>query len=175
MKEPRLEACIGCTGVFPMLENAATHRYMDSSAACWAAFNSLPELLEPSPWNALLVDAYAVHHPGVPSHQTINSVAIHLMVLHGIFEANFKPSQALWLRMRPGRPSRTAKHDRFLWLTPPSFASGLTIADVVNAVTPSQRTAILEQWIQGVWGVWKAPHGTQIAAWFERYVLSERL
>ncbi len=175
MKTDLLKPCVGCGGLFPVLENGATHRYMDSSAACWAAFSSLSDLLEPAAYNAIVVDIFAAQHPGLPSNQMINSVAIHLMVLHGIFEANFKPEQALWLRMRPGRSSRTAKHDRFHWLTPPSFAGCLTVADVMAAKTPLERSNLVQGWAKEVWEVWKAAHGLQVAAWFEKFVVSERL
>jgi hypothetical protein len=160
-----LEPCVGCGGLFKP-EEGAVHRYMDSSAACWAAFNSLS--LEPTAFSALLVDVYAVQHPGVPSNQTINSAAIHLMVLYGVLERGYNPSQALWLRMRPGRASTTPKHERFHWLTPPSFAASLTIADVIAD------NNVLEAWGRSVWAAWAALHEKQIATWFERYVISER-
>jgi len=89
---------------------------MDSSAGCWAAFASLNDPERPlgnSEFNALLVDVYAAQHPGTPSNQTVNSVAVHLMVLYGVLERSYSPSQALWLRMRPGRHSRIPKHERF--------------------------------------------------------------
>lgn len=174
---PELEVCVGCGAVFPMLEGGATHRYMDSSAACWAAFGSLndPErLLEAAPFNALMVDAYAAQHPGTPSNQTVNSVAIHLMVLYGVLEHGYSPSQALWLRVRPGRPSSIPKHQRFHWLTPPSFASSLTVADVVAGKTPLERSSLVEAWVKSVWAAWAGLHRGQVAAWFEKYVLSER-
>ena len=132
---PIREACPGCGAVLPVLEGGAIHRYMTSSAACWAAFGMLsdPEHpLEPAPFNALTVDAFAVQHPGTPSNQTVNSVAIHLMVLYGVLERGFSPSQALWLRMRPGRFSSIAKHDRFHWLPPPAFVGRLTVSEVMG-------------------------------------------
>ena len=200
---PELEACVGCGAVFPMLEGGTTHRYMDSSAACWAAFGSLndPERpLEAAPFNALMVDAYAAQHPGTPSNQAVNSVAIHLMVLYGVLERDFQPAQALWLRMRPGRylgltaaphgpgrPSNIPKHERFHWLTPPSFASSLTVADVVAGETPLERSSLVEAWVKSVWAAvlaqlrhlsgraaWAVLHHEQVEAWFEKYVLSER-
>jgi hypothetical protein len=164
-----LEPCAGCGGLFPAIPNGAVHRYLDSSAACWAAFNALEYPI--TPFSALIVDAYAVQHPGVPSNQTINSAAIHLMVLYGVFERGYKPEQALWLRTHPGRASRMPKHERFDWLSPPSFAPCLTIADVIAAENQSQ---ILETWIKSVWEAWAVPHQNQVAVWFEKYVLSEQ-
>ena len=117
--------------------------------------------LENAPFNALIVDAYAAQHPGTPSNQTINSVAVHLMVLYGVLERGWPPQQALWLRMRPGRPSTVHKHARFHWLLPPSFAACLTLADVVAGVTPIERSRRAEAWIKEVWAVWAALHVTR--------------
>jgi Family of unknown function (DUF5946) len=174
----KLETCPGCQAVLPTIENGATHRYMTSSAACWAIFNSLhdPERpLAPAPFNNLIVDAYAVQHPGTQSDQTINSVAIHAMVLYGILERGFEPSQALWLRQRPGRIKSTNKHLRFHWLTPPSFDSSLSVADVAVGKTSLERSELVELWVKDVWLRWSEAHGQQIGIWFERYVISERI
>ncbi len=162
------EICPGCKAVLPVTDGVI-HRYMTSSAACWGIFNSLSteNLLSSNSFNHLIVDTYAVQHPGTPSNQTINSVAIHAMVLHGILERGFKPDQTLWLRQRPGRIESTKKHQRFEWLTPPNFDLSLTIADVSTGRT------LLEDWVKDVWLRWSEPHGKQIAIWFERYVLSE--
>ncbi len=173
---PKLERCVGCGALLPSLEGGPIHRYMTSSAACWAAFNSLGDLKHPlggMPFDQLLVDAYAVQHPGTSSPQTINSAAIHLMVLYGVLTHNASPDQALWLRMRPGRPSRIPKHQRFHWLTPPVFA-GLTISDVLAGDTPLLRSRLTEAWIREVWSRWAALHQDQVAVWFEKYVLAER-
>jgi Family of unknown function (DUF5946) len=173
-----LEPCVGCGAILPVMADGPVHRYMTSSPACWAIFNSLqnPERpLEFAPFNALIVDAYAVQHPGMPSsQQAINSVAIHLMTLHGVLERDFKPAQSLWLRQRPGRPGSIERHSRFHWLTPPSFAGCLTVADVAAGETPSERSSIVEAWVQDVWRVWSEIHGAQVAVWFEKYVISER-
>jgi Family of unknown function (DUF5946) len=172
-----LETCPGCQAVLPRIENGATHRYMTSSAACWAIFNSLyaPERpLAPGAFNNLIVDAYAVQHPGTPSDQTINSVAIHAMVLYGIFERGFSPDQALWLRQRPGRIKSTEKHSRFYWLSPPAFDSSLTVVDVAAGETPNDRSVLLERWVKDVWSRWSEAHGQQIGIWFEKFVILER-
>lgn len=170
----QLEVCVGCGAVLPAIPDGATHRYMTSSAACWEAFNRL-SMLEPAGFSPLAVDAFAVHHPGTASPQATQSVAIHLMVLHGVFERGFAPSQALWLRLRPGRSSQVAKHDRFHWLTPPDLTHGITVSDVIAAATPLERSALLEAWVREVYALWSAVHEAQIASWFERYVLAEKI
>jgi Family of unknown function (DUF5946) len=173
-----LEPCVGCGALLPVIPDGPVHRYMTSSAACWAVFNSLNDPTRPlelAAFNALIVDAYAVQHPGVPtSPQAINSVAVHLMTLHGILERDFKIDQAIWLRQRPGRPSSVERHSRFHWLTPPSFTNCLTVADVAMGEIPSERSSIVETWVRDAWKVWSVMHGEQVAAWFEKYVISER-
>jgi Family of unknown function (DUF5946) len=176
-----LEPCMGCGAMLPA-SDGPVHRYMDSSPACWAIFNSLGDPTRPlefAPFNALRVDAYAVQHPGLPSsQQAINSVAIHLMTLHGILEQGFKIDQVMWLRQRPsqslGRPGSVERHSRFHWLTPPSFANCLTVADVAVGKTPHERSRIVEAWARDGWRVWSEIHGDQVAIWFEKYVINER-
>jgi hypothetical protein len=63
-----------------------THRYISASPACWAictTFGAGEPPVAPSPLRELLVDAYAPH-PGVPSDQAIQSVAVHLITLYGV-------------------------------------------------------------------------------------------
>ncbi len=169
-----LETCVGCGAVLPAIPDGAIHRYMTSSAACWSAFNEL-SLLEHGAFAALSVDAFAVHHPGTLSPQTTQSVAIHLMVLHGVLKRGFKPSQALWLRSRPGRPSQMSKHERFHWLTPPDLTHGITVSDVIAAATPLERSTRLESWVRAVYALWSAAHEAQIAAWFNQFVIAEKI
>lgn len=136
---PADQTCEGCGAVLSA-HSGPTHRYMASSPGCWAAFSALNDPHRPlagTAFDALIVDAYAAQHPGRFSPQTINSVAIHLMVLYGVLEHGFRPEQALWLRQRPGRPSRVPRHDRFHWLTAPSFDRALTVADVSRGGTPA--------------------------------------
>jgi Family of unknown function (DUF5946) len=158
-----LEPCVGCGAILPV-SDGPVHRYMTSSPACWAVFNALqnPELP-------------LVQHPGVPtSAQAINSVAVHLMTLHGILEKKFKPDQAMWLRQRPGRPGSIDRHSRFHWLTPPSFANCLTVADVAAGETLHERSRLVEAWVKDVWKVWSELHSDQIATWFEKFMINER-
>ena len=63
---------------------------MESSPGCWAAFGEVLalEYSEASYARAhrLSVDAYAVQHPGRPSPQSVQSVALHLISLCLILE-----------------------------------------------------------------------------------------
>ena len=68
-----------------------THRYMQSTPGCWAAFGRvLAREYEDQRYfevHRLTVDAYAVQHPGIPGRQSIQSVAFHLVRL-GLFQEN---------------------------------------------------------------------------------------
>jgi hypothetical protein len=105
--------------------------------------------LVPSPWNNLLVDAYAVQHSGTPSPQAIQSVAIHLLTLYGVFERAVSAGDALWIRQRVLR-HKAVQHSQLQWLTPPSFEVSLTVADIAQMPTPAARTAQLRLYVEQV-------------------------
>ena len=79
-----LERCPDCGAVLPVLDGP-THRYLGASPACWATFSALNNAgdppLAPGHLIPLITDAYAVQHPGVPSPQAIQSVAVHLLAM----------------------------------------------------------------------------------------------
>ncbi|MCA9961009.1 MAG: hypothetical protein KC443_18340, partial [Anaerolineales bacterium] len=81
------EPCPDCHALLPP-SGGAGHRYIGASPACWDIFAALANAgeppLAPHPWNGLLLDAYTTQHPGVPSPQAIQSVAVHLLALHGV-------------------------------------------------------------------------------------------
>jgi hypothetical protein len=56
-----------------------------------------PRALAPAPTNALLGDAYAAQHPGTPSPQAIQSVAVHLLALYAVLEKGVASEMALWV------------------------------------------------------------------------------
>jgi hypothetical protein len=60
-------ACVGCGAIFEDREGP-THRYTESSPACWAAYGEVVarEYSDSSyaALHGLTVDAYAVQHPG---------------------------------------------------------------------------------------------------------------
>ena len=122
---PRLEPCPGCGALYPPSEGA-THPYIGASAGCWALHGPMSAGQQPDErllaesrvpsrpvrhgaaasaarGASLLVDAYAAQHPGVPSPQSIQSVAVHLLTLHGVLRRGLDPSRALWIRLRAVR------------------------------------------------------------------------
>jgi hypothetical protein len=155
---------------------APTHRYIGASPACWELFSNLLNAGYPplalAPLNALLSDAYAAQHPGSPSEQAINSVAVHLLVLYGVFVRGISPNNALWVRQRALRQQRRLKHGRFQWLPPPSFAGSLTVSDIVHTPTPEQRAIITQQYVEQVWLIWSPSALDRLATWYDAFVLS---
>jgi hypothetical protein len=103
----QLSPCLGCGALFSP-HDGPTHRYFGASAGCWALFNGLvliegtddagllaqsriPDNVVPVPAHndvlplgSLHGDAYGVQHHGDNSPQAIQSVAVHLLNLHGI-------------------------------------------------------------------------------------------
>src|SRR6185436_18111162 len=107
MSQSVLTPCQGCGALFPPYDGP-THRYVGASAACWALFNwsvisgdpdatdlvsrsripetvvQIPASSDESSFDALLGDAYGVQHHGEDSPQAIQSVAGHLLNIHGL-------------------------------------------------------------------------------------------
>jgi len=174
MNDNFLEPCPGCGARLP-LSDGPLHRYIGASAACWAIYTSISNAgepaLAPGPINALLVDAYAARHPGTPSDQSIQSVAVHLLAMYGVLVRGEAPARALWIRQRAVRPGNPPKHTRYIWLEPSSFDSCLTVADIVQAPTAPERTHLVERYVRSIWLRWGPLYIQVIAGWYERYVL----
>jgi hypothetical protein len=159
--------CPGCGGKFPDIQGP-THRYMESSPGCWAAYG---EVLAREYSDAVFrdvhrlgVDAYAVQHPGRPSPQSIQSVGVHLIRLHLFLEKGLANENANDAMLAAARWKR-----EFVWLDPPPSRGAITVADVVATQTPAAHAAALHAWAQSAWQAW-APHHATIRAWAARAV-----
>ncbi|MBV7330319.1 hypothetical protein KFU94_19125 [Chloroflexi bacterium TSY] len=168
-----LESCPDCRAELPPVDGP-THRYIGASAACWAIFSALNNAgeppLSPASTNQLLVDAYAAQHPGRPSPQAIQSVAVHLLVLYGVFEKGIDPANALWMRRHALQGDPSSKQERFSWLAPPDFSGSLTIVDIIHLPTPEARTELVKQYVEGVWGLWSDSHRLTIVEWYNKWL-----
>ncbi|MEM7798124.1 MAG: DUF5946 family protein [Chloroflexota bacterium] len=168
-----LEICPDC-GLKAPLSPVGTHRYLGASSGCWNLYSNMlnggSPPLPPGPLNVLLVDAYASQHHGLPGPQAIQSVAVHLLTMYGIFERGHTVDQALWLRRRFLRDGPIPKHDRFEWLTPPADLSRRTILEIINAPTPAERGPIVEAYVNAVYDAWHGAHGSKLREWYERYM-----
>lgn len=171
-----MELCPGCGASLPQSEGPS-HRYIGASPACWviftALFNGGEPPLAPAPTNALIGDAYAAQHPGTPSPQAIQSVAVHVLTLYAVLERGVAPERALWVRQRALRERGGSKRDRFQWLTPPLFSGSLTVADIVSLPTLQTRAERAKQYVENVWRVWAQLHAPTIAAWYDQYVAQD--
>jgi hypothetical protein len=170
------ERCVGCGGEFPRIEGP-THRYMTSAPGCWQRYRALLEVLysQPGLRSALVmcVDTYAVQHPGAPGPQAIQSVAVHLLNMHGYL-----------VRGRPVQiPQKTFSERAFdaivptsrralFWLEPPSFSGSLTVLDMPITGTGDEITVGAQAWAQAVWMAW-APHHVQVAEWYATYATAK--
>jgi hypothetical protein len=184
-----LTPCPGCGALFPRFEGPI-HQYIGASAACWALLtwfvmtegpdttglvtqSRIPDNLVPvpahgdaRPLDALFGDAYGVQHHGEDSPQAIQSVAVHLLNLHGIITGK---------TTRPGWPIGRALRTRgvFHKLDPPALGSALTIRHLFpggGVVTPVTRS----QYVVSVYEAWMALHRSTVEHWYERYVVPDQ-
>ena len=140
------------------------HRYMLSSPGCWALYGEVLAReygdLRYMAAHRLTVDAYAVQHPGEPCSQAIQSVAIHLISLHLIFERDHVHAKAT-------RALARLTEGVYEWLTPPAQFE-MTIANVSRADSPEEHRSRIEEWARANWQAW-SPHHDQIRTWAERH------
>ena len=108
--------CPGCRAELPDTDSP-THRYIGASPSCWAMYTALSSVGEPPmtplPITTLLVDAYAAQHPGTPSPQSIQSVAVHLITLYGVLSKGGPFERALWLRQEALNEGQSPKKEHY--------------------------------------------------------------
>jgi len=155
-------ACCGCGAIFEDREGP-THRYMESSPGCWAVYGEVlaREYSDPSyaALHRLTVDAYAVQHPGRPSPQSKQSVALHLMSLCLVLEDRVEPARATKFL------KDAAKHKRaFAWLAPPASVGSLTVKDVYRAESAMEHQRLVRAWAESAWSAWD-PHRATVRRW----------
>jgi hypothetical protein len=148
--------CVGCRGVVPDIDGPI-HRYMTAAPGCWRAYTELlGGGLPPSPWAGLLVDAYAVTHPGKPGPQSTPSVWIHLLALCFVLERRWPAEQAI-------RPRRAAA-DSFRgwpWVEPPETMGDVGAIDLSAALAAGDGTRAIDltrRWVEGAWAAWSRHH-----------------
>lgn len=150
-----LVACVGCGALVERMDGP-THRYMEASPGCWALYTTALAGGRsggiPAPVGELVVDAYAVQHPGVPGAQSTSSVWVHLIALHLALEGGWPADRLIWIRQ-----AAADAVDRWPWLVPPGSMGPLTFVDV--AVAEDARLADAgRRWVEGAWLAWEADH-----------------
>ena len=154
--------CRGCGGLFEEIQGP-THRYLEASPGCWAAYGEVlvREYSDPAYYriHRLTVDAYAVQHPGQLSPQSIQSVAVHLISLCLVLEHGVDVQRAT-------RAMQTAvkTKGRFVWLTPPASLGAVTVADVRAATNVEEHQNRVRAWCASAWEAW-SPHHATVRAW----------
>jgi hypothetical protein len=159
-----LVACTGCGAPVPDVDGPA-HRYIGASPGCWAAYGELlaREFSDRRFYSAhrLTVDTYAVQHPGVPSRQSIQSVAVHLISLYLVLEEGYDFTRATEAMRRALEP-----RGRFVWLNPPDMAGTITVLNMLAATNLEEHVELAERWARSVWYAWAAHHAT-VRQWAE--------
>jgi hypothetical protein len=155
----KTSSCPGCGAVLPEAEGP-THEYIGASPACWSIYSQVlaREYGDHSLFqkvHRLTVDAYAAQHPGQPSPQSIQSVAVHLMSLCSVLGDG---SDAGWASKVIREGVRTKC--RFSWLPPPLSMGPLIIVDVWEAKDASEHEKRAGEWASSVWEAWSAHHAT---------------
>lgn len=160
---PLLAPCIGCGALVPVIENGAVHPYIGASAGCWAVYGEVLARQYNHPEYASVLrltgDTYAVQHPGTPSRQSIQSVAVHLISLYWALEHHHTAqmtTQAIYQALQ--------HRGDFVWLKPPTLLGAMTILDIRAAHDFADLAERVNQWAASVWKAWSAHHET-IARW----------
>ena len=149
-------SCFGCGALVPDV-TWPSHRYVGASPGCWAIYAEvsggglLPPL--PSPYGALVVDAYMAQHPGVPGPQSTQSVWVHLIALHLVLEGGWPTRQLVRIRKAVGDVFPDLP-----WLEPPSFLGEVTFPDLDAASDDPQLDDLARRWVAGVWAAWAVHH-----------------
>jgi Family of unknown function (DUF5946) len=155
-----LEPCPGCGALFHAIDGP-THRYVGASAGCWEVFGRVQashyEGLGSSLTHRLTVDTYMVQHPGTPSPQSIQSVAVHLITLYFLLEQGLDPRKAADVtRVAADHPPTGG----YVWLDPPFPLGSLTILEVEAAKDEPEHDERIMQWARSVWEAWSPYHET---------------
>jgi Family of unknown function (DUF5946) len=158
---PRIQ-CLWCKGRFDDLAGPV-HAYMESTPGCWASYGRvLAREYEDQRYfqvHRLTVDAYAVQHPGKPSRQSIQSVAVHLIRLCHLLERELPPEKANAAMLTAARNKA-----HYVWLEPPAFLGELTVVDVEAAAGVEAHLSMVRQWAAQMWAVW-SPHHAVVRGW----------
>lgn len=154
----KINACYGCHARVPDIDGPI-HPYIGAAPGCWAIYGEVlaKEYGEyrDSAVQRLTVDAYAAQHPGVPSRQSIQSVAIHLISLFLIIERRCDFDQ-----MTEAIKRALKQRDDLVWLEPPTWRGNITILDVQKAQSWKEHTRRVRKWAEAVWEAWARHHAT---------------
>jgi len=148
--------------MFPDIEGPV-HRYMDSSAGCWAKYGEIlaREYSDPVFFEThrLTVDVYAAQHPRSKSRQNIQSVGLHLVRICLLLEHGLDAENANEAMLEAGKNKAS-----FTFLTPPADLGAITVENFSAAKTTEQHITLVREWAKCVWDAWEIHHDT-IRTW----------
>lgn len=104
----------------------------------------------------LTVDAYAVQHPGQCSRQATQSVALHLMSLHGVIERGWSCARATTFLGH----AAAARREPWPRLAPPPTHFALTVLHALAATDAASHQQRVHAWAESAWRAWAAHHTT---------------
>lgn len=151
------ETCASCGAETPVAPGGVTHRYLASSAGCWARYGEVlaREYANPALMHihALSVDAYAVQHPGEAGPQTIQSLNAHLASLFAHFRHNVPLERLADVRRRV-----IVLGDGLGWMAPPPFEHTVTVNDVWSTRSEEAHVAAVRRWAGAALAHWRDHH-----------------
>ncbi len=147
--------CPGCGAVLPSV-SMPPHRYVNASAACWAAYGEVlaAEYSDQQIFGGcheLSVDAYIAQHPG-GGHPT-RSVVVHLAGLHLALVRGIAPADI------PRARAQLAERE---WAGPdpviPARWGPMTVSELVAVAGTSEHIAQVRAFATEVWTAWAHEH-----------------
>lgn len=147
--------CPGCGVVLPTV-STPPHRYVNASAACWAAYGEVlaAEYSDPLIFGGcheLSVDAYIAQHPG-GGHPT-RSVVVHLAGLHLTQVRGVRPADI------PRARARLAERE---WAGPdpviPVQWGPMRVVDLVAVAGTAEHITEVRTFAAEVWAAWAHEH-----------------
>lgn len=159
-KKDKFIRCFSCGAMVPDVEGS-THDYMLSSPGCWKVYGDIlakeysPDFFDQTV-HRITVDTYAVQHPGKPERRAIQSVNGHLISLYATYEKNLPHKQAAAVLKRVIEDEELV--GKFVWLEPPNFKDTKNVTDVVVATNREEHEALVREWGDSVWKIWKEKH-----------------
>lgn len=155
--------CPGCLVHLPAVDGPA-HPYMTCSAACWSRYGDLLAAQYSDPrrmaFHQLVVDSYAVQHPGGEDRRAVQSVGIHLMTLCLFVERDVDPA------LGPGLHRRMVARPVFHHLAPPPSRGRVTVGDMPLDGDPSAARRAAYAWAGDAWQAW-AEHHAVVRSWLD--------
>jgi len=102
-------------------------------------------------------------HPGIPGdRRAVQSVAVHLILLHLVLEDGVDPMRRHVLL------KRIVRSRAFSRLEPPTLRGRMTAADVLlRGGGPDEHRASILGWADDLWAAWSSHHAT-IRSWVRK-------